>query len=213
MLFSCQEDNKERLIEQQKEAKKKETVFNTINKGWVFEVLPIEPDTQSKISGWMEWRNFITEVNQKPKSTIGAFQKKAAVLVKKATDLGNTIPLIFAKPQVKSRITVLITKTKSLDLFIHLDQIPAGKVVKLVSEINLEIEYLQLQMEEIVRRSQIPMEDGEEDIIRMKDTSRAIPTNRVPVNQANPANQPIKTLVRPFPKHTVPSKRMMTPNK
>jgi hypothetical protein len=30
-------------------------------------------------------------------------------------------------------------------------------------------------MEEIVKRSQIPMEEGEQDLIKMKDTSRAIP--------------------------------------
>jgi hypothetical protein len=62
-----------------------------------------------------------------------------------------------------------------MDLFIHLNQIPSGKVVKLISEINTEIDYFQLQLEEIVKRSQIPMEEGEEDIIRMKDTTRAIP--------------------------------------
>jgi len=62
-----------------------------------------------------------------------------------------------------------------MDLFIHLNQIPSSKVVKLISEINTEIDYFQLQLEEIVKRSQIPMEEGEEDIIRMKDTTRAIP--------------------------------------
>jgi hypothetical protein len=30
-------------------------------------------------------------------------------------------------------------------------------------------------LEEIVKRSQIPMEEGESDLIMMKDTSRAIP--------------------------------------
>jgi hypothetical protein len=176
MLFSCQNDNKERLIEQKREAKKKEVIFNNISNGWVFNILPVDPTTQSKINSWTEWRNFLSEINQKPKSSISAFQKKASILSKKAVDLNNNIPSEFSKPQVRSRIMVVITKIKSMDLFIHLNQIPDTKVVKLVSEINMEIQYLQLQMEEIVRRSQIPMEEGEQDIIRMKDTSRAIPT-------------------------------------
>ena len=35
--------------------------------------------------------------------------------------------------------------------------------VKLISEINTEIDYFQLQLEEIVTKSKIPMEEGEED--------------------------------------------------
>lgn len=175
LLVSCQNDNKLLIIEQQKEAQKKEIVFNNINRGWVFDLSPIEPVTQDKINGWMEWRAFLTEINQKPKSTIGAFQKKASALSKKVVDLNNNIPAEFNKPQIKARIAVITTKIKSMDLFIHLNQIPSSKVVKLISEINTEIDYFQLQLEEIVKRSQIPMEEGEEDIIRMKDTTRAIP--------------------------------------
>jgi hypothetical protein len=175
LLVSCQNDNKLLIIEQQKEAQKKEVVFNNINRGWVFDISPIEPVTQDKINGWMEWRAFLTEINQKPKSTIGAFQKKAAALSKKVVELNNNIPAEFNKPQIKARIAVITTKIKSMDLFIHLNQIPSGKVVKLISEINTEIDYFQLQLEEIVKRSQIPMEEGESDIIMMKDTARAIP--------------------------------------
>lgn len=175
LLVSCQNDNKLLIIEQQKEAQKKEVVFNNINRGWVFDISPIEPVTQDKINRWMEWRAFLTEINQKPKSTIGAFQKKAAALSKKVVDLNNNIPAEFNKPQIKARIAVITTKIKLMDLFIHLNQIPSGKVVKLISEINTEIDYFQLQLEEIVKRSQIPMEEGESDIIMMKDTARAIP--------------------------------------
>ena len=49
------------------------------------------------------------------------------------------------------------------------------KVVKNIGEINQEILSLQLQLEEIVRRSQIPKEAGEPDRIRIQDTTRAIP--------------------------------------
>jgi hypothetical protein len=176
LLFSCKDDTAERLIEQKKEAKKKEVIFNNINNGWVFTQPQLESVTQSKVNQWMEWRNFLTEINQKPKSSIGAFQKKASALSKKVVELNNNIPIQFNKPQVKSRITVLITKVKAMDLFIHLNQIPDAKVVQHVKDINQEIVSLQMQLEEIIRRSQIPREAGEPDFVKMKDTSRAIPS-------------------------------------
>ena len=175
LIVSCKDDDSRLIIEQQKEAQKKEVVFNSINRGWIFDISPLEATTQNKIQNWVEWRNFLTEINQKPKSSIGAFQTKASVLSKKAMDLQINIPEEFNKPQMKTRITVLITKIKTMDLYINLRQIPDQKVVKLIGEINTEIDFLQLQMEEIVKRSQIPVEEGEQDLIMMKDTARAIP--------------------------------------
>ena len=175
LIVSCQNDNKQLIIEQQKEAQKKEVVFKSIEKSWGFNVNPLEPETQAKVKNWMEWQNFMTEIHQNPKSSIGAFQKKATILSKKVSDLNTNIPADFNKPQIKARIAVLITKVKSMDLFIHLNQIPSSKVVKLIGEINTEIDFFELQMEEIVKRSKIPMEEGESDIIKMKDTARAIP--------------------------------------
>lgn len=180
-FISCKNDTDIRVIEQQKEAKKKEVVFNKISKGWIFAIKPIESTTQLKINGWIEWRAFLTEINQKPKSSIGAFQKKAAALSKKVIDLNNNIPSQFNNPQVKSRITAVTTKIKTLDLFIHLNQIQDQKIIPLIADINIEIIALERQMEEIVRRSLIPRESGEPDYIKIKDTSRAIPDSSIPI--------------------------------
>jgi hypothetical protein len=128
---------------------------------------------------WNEWRLFLNELNQKPKSTIGAFQKKAKELSKKAADLNNNIPIAYNKPEVKSRISVLISKINALNLFINLDEIPDQKVVALVAEINIQLVSLQSQLDEIVRKSTIPKEEGESDLIQMLDTSRAIPNRQI----------------------------------
>jgi hypothetical protein len=48
-------------------------------------------------------------------------------------------------------------------------------VTQLVAEINLELVSLQRQMDKIVEKSKIPIEEGESDLLRMMDTSRAIP--------------------------------------
>lgn len=176
ILFSCQDNKEQRLIENAKDAKKKEIIFNNINKGWNFNADPINPASQGLLSMWPEWRSFLLELNSKPKSTIGAFQKKAKELSKKVVELNNNIPIAYNKPEIKSRIAVLISKINSLNLFINLDEIPDDKVVALVLEINVQLISLQNQLDEIVRKSTIPKEDGESDLIQMLDTSRAIPT-------------------------------------
>ena len=42
-LFSCKNDSETRIVEQKKEAQKKELIFNNINKGWVFAINQVEP--------------------------------------------------------------------------------------------------------------------------------------------------------------------------
>ena len=184
LALSCQDDNKERIVEQQKEAKKKEVIFNNINAAWQFNIPSMEPGAQAVAASWTEWRNFVNEINLKPKSTIGAFQRKSSTLSKKVTDLNNNIPSKYNLPAIKSRISVLTTKIKTLDLFINLNQIPDDKVISILKDISIEITSLQMQMQEIMRKSLIPMEEYESDIIRMKDTSRAIPNTTGDIKQA-----------------------------
>ncbi len=179
LMLSCQENKEQRLVENAKNAKKQEIIFDNINKGWNFNAKPINTTSQGLVGMWNEWRIFLSELNQKPKSTIGAFQKKAKELSKKAADLNNNIPIAYNKPEVKSRIAVLISKVNALNLFINLDEIPYQKVVALVNEINIQLVSLQTQLDEIIRKSTIPKEEGESDLIQMLDTSRAIPNRQI----------------------------------
>ncbi len=181
LLFSsCQEDPKVRALQQEKETKKREAVFNRINSGWNFNSQPSTEAARSLTSVWNEWRIFLNELGQKPKSSIGAFQQKAKTLSKRAADLNTGIPAKYDLPEIKSRIAVITTKINAINLYINLDQIPDTKIVELVQEINSEISSLNSQLEEIKRRGEIRMEDGEADMIRMLDTTRAIPNNLKP---------------------------------
>ena len=167
ILFSCKEDKQARQNENLKDTQKKTVVFNTINSKWNFNTQPINPAAQGALTIWAEWRILM-----------GAFQQKAKILSKKAIDLNNNIPIAYNKPEVKSRISVLITKINALDLFINLQNIPANKVVGLIQEINIQIRSIQTQLGEIVRKNTIPREEGETDMIKMLDTARAIPSNQ-----------------------------------
>ena len=184
VLNSCQNDDAKRRAENEKEAKKKEIIFNNINKAWVFFDEPINEISEEKVNSWNEWRDFLKEIGDKPRKTIGAFQKKSTAISKKAWALNNNIPTEFNLPQIRSRISVLITKVKMMDLFIHLDQIPDKKVTFLIGEINKELVSLERQMDKIVQKNKIPREQGEEDFLRMLDTTRAIP-NAVPLQSRN----------------------------
>ncbi|MBW1653813.1 hypothetical protein [Flavobacterium quisquiliarum] len=189
VLQSCQNENEKRLAENAKEAKKKEKIFNNINKGWTFIDEPINEVSEENIKNWAEWRDFLKEIGDKPRKTIGAFQKKSAAISKKAMALNNNIPTQFNQPQIKSRISILITKIKMLDLFIHLNTIPDDKVVFLIQEINKELISLERQMDKIVEKAKIPKEQGEEDFLRMLDTTRAIPNSSAPQVPIQPTDQ------------------------
>lgn len=182
VVYSCKNKDEIRLAENLKDTQKKELIFANINKGWIFNANPINATAQKNTLSWSEWRLFMRELAQKPKKSIGAFQKKATELSKKAMALNENTPETFNKPQIKSRIATLITKVKLLDLFIHLDNIPDQKVILLVSQINEELVSLQNQMDKIVQKSLIPLEEGESDLLKMLDTTRAIPNIKPDIN-------------------------------
>ena len=175
LLCACHGNDEKQIAEQQKDAKAKELIFRNISNGWHFAKPGLNPTTQSMIQNWNEMREFTHELYEIPKSSISAFQKKAKDLSRKARELNNNIPPAFNKPQVKSRISALVTRINSINLFINLDAIPEQKILALISEVDVTMVSLYAQMDEIVRKNQIPIEEGESDMIRMLDTSRAIP--------------------------------------
>lgn len=178
MLFSCQNDNEIREKERLKNIEKSEKIFDKINKSWEFNEVRSTEEVRAILKNWNEWNDFSRELSQKPKSSINAFRQKAIALSKKAEDLNKNIPEKFNNPQVKSRISIIITQLRSLDLYINLDQIPAEKVMALIPKVNKGLLSLDAQFQEILRKEKIPLEQGEADMIRMLDTTRAIPSSK-----------------------------------
>ncbi len=175
-VSSCKNDNEQRLLAQQKEQQKNEQIFNAINAAWQFNNLTLNPKAAATLQSWVAWQQFVNELHKKPKSSIGAFQMKSRELSKKAAAFTDAIPPFYDKPEIKTRLIVLQTKVQALDLFIHLSQIPEKKVITTIQDINIEIIALQNQFNELIKKSEIPKEEGEADMIRMLDASRAIPT-------------------------------------
>lgn len=176
-LSSCKNDNEKRQEEAMKDSKKKELIFSIIDKAWIFNTKSLNSISQANTGSWKEWSSLLTELEQKPKKTISAFQKKSKELSNKVMVLKDFIPIEFDKPQIKARIAILITKVRMLDLYIHLKEIPDQKIVALIPEINTELASLQNQMNKIVIKSKIPLEEGESELLKMLDTTRAIPNS------------------------------------
>ena len=191
LTISCKDDSGTRLQDIARNDKKNEQIFSKIDKAWDFNAPSTNQDVQNIIQNWDEWRLFTTELEQKPKSSIGAFKQKAKTLSKKVTDLSNNIPKSFDKPEIRSRIMTLATKIKSLDLYINLDKIPEEKVLKLIPEVNAELESLKYHMEKIVKKSQIRLEEGEAEMIRSLSDSiqkPARPKITIDPNAQQPVN-------------------------
>ena len=178
LLFSCQDEEAIREKERLKNIEKTTVIFNKINKAWNFNVTSSTNEVETILKNWNQWNDFSNEIEQKPKSSINAFRKKAIALSKKAEALNKNIPIKFNNPQVKSRISIVVTQLHSLDLYINLDQIPAEKVVAIIPKVNKGLESLKAQFEEILRKEKIPLEQGEADMIKMLDTTRAIPSSK-----------------------------------
>jgi hypothetical protein len=182
LLTSCKDDSEKRRLENEKQQKKNELIFSKVSKAWDFYDEPINETSENLVSDWTEFRSLLNELRLKPKKTIGAFQQKATAISKKAAAMDDNIPEKFNQPQIKSRIATMTTKVRLLDLYIHLDLIPAEKVVKIISEINNELASLQRQMDKIEVISNIPVEIGESELKQMLDASRAIPNEPIDPN-------------------------------
>lgn len=174
VLFSCQDEDVIREKERLKTIEKSEVIFAQIDKAWDFNAASSTTEVQSILKNWNQWNDFSREIEQKPKSSINAFRKKAIALSKKAEDLNKNIPEKFNNPQVKSRISIIVTQLHQLDLYINLDKIPAEKVIAIIPNVNKGLQSLEAQFQEILRKEKIPMEQGEADMIKMLDTTRAI---------------------------------------
>jgi len=170
-LISCT-DFAEQTEQSEKLAQKNALVFQTISKKWNFVFPQAKPEIEKVLLSWNEWEQFKKELQQKPRTSLLAFQMKIKNVSGKADSLSLTVPEIYNNRQVKSRLVTMTTKIKSLDTFIHLQDIPEEKVIRLIAEINTEINGIYRQWDEIVIKAAIPKEIGEDQMIRALDTTR-----------------------------------------
>lgn len=198
MAFSCEDDEKQRREATLRAEKQNDSILKIISNNWQFKVAPATPKVQVRITTWNEWQQFRNELSQKPTGSLRAYRQKTKNLVNRADQLKNNIPLMFDKPQVRSRLGVLITKIKSLYTYLNLEVIQEKKVLELLGEVTRETESVQNQLDEIIRISEIPREVGEEEMLRALDTTR----------MANPDRATQPEIIQPQPDPTMERTRL-----
>jgi len=197
-LSSCEDNEQQRIAETQRTIKQNDSILKVISNNWIFDVPPPTLKVAERIGVWNEWQQFNSELKQKPTGSLNAFRQKTKALVNKADQLKNNLPPFFDKPQVRSRMGVLVTKIKSLYTYISIETIPDKKVISIIADINHEIRALQNQLDEMIRISEIPKEQGEEEMLRALDTVRmANPAAMPPSNTAMPQARQLPPVTSP----------------
>ena len=171
IIIGCSNNQKQNELSE-KEAQKSAAVFLAISKKWSFIFPETNASIQTTLNSWNEWTQFQKELEQKPKTTLLAFQMKISNVSLKSDSLSYAIPTRFNIPQVRSRLVTLNTKINALDTYLHLQDIPEKKVFKLIENINSEIKGVYSQLDEILIKKAIPEEIGEDNMIKALDTSR-----------------------------------------
>ena len=171
LLVSCN-DFENQKADSTKEIERNEVVFKNISKEWQFTFPKAKPEAEKELLEWNNWQQFKSELEQKPKTSILAFQMKIKNVTIKSDSLSLTVPEPFNTPQVRSRLVTLSTKINSLNTYMHLQLIPQKQVSQLIKEVNGEIKGFYIQLDEILIKKAIPIEIGEEEMIRAFDTTR-----------------------------------------
>jgi len=191
VLFSCKDDDAKRQAENIKAAKQNDSILKVISDNWKFNIPPLNPKVGEKLSGWTEWEQLNNELMQRPVGSLNAYRQKTKSLVTKTEMLRNNIPEFFNRPQVKSRISVLDTRVKSLSTYINLEVIPAKRVIELINSITHEVTSLQNQMNELVILKEVPKETGEDEMLKALDTIRMANPDAMPQPQSStPSTRP-----------------------
>lgn len=163
--FSCREKTEKNKLLVENALKVRELQLVNIKKAWQFTIVEMSVEAQQLANNWSEWSQFIIELKQSPQKTIGSFQRKALLLVQKSEVLQSNLPNMLNKPQIKARLMAMATKLKTLHTYLSLTAIPEKKVIQLLYELNIEIQIIQNEIEEIIIRSHIGKEEGEQEML------------------------------------------------
>jgi hypothetical protein len=174
-IISCENKTDITILENRnKEIKKNKEFFKLLEKKWEFFQLDLDPIVQNEFNNWQEWQNFSKELYFKPKYSLTAFKQKSRDLSVKATLLNSTLPIFINKQEIATRFLVLHLQIKNLEMYLNLKSIKQQKVFTSINAINKELLVIEKMVNELALKSKIVKEAGEENILRLKDTTRML---------------------------------------
>ena len=174
LFISCEKEQDNSLkINRAKEIEKNTQFFKILEKKWEFYPLEFDPVVKNDMDNWEEWQNFSKELYFKPKYSLTAFRQKSKDLTNKSDSLSIQLPSFINKQEVATRFNVLHLQFKNLEMYLNLKKINQQKVYIYLDAVNEELLVIEKMINEIALKSKIIKEAGEENIIRLKDTTRA----------------------------------------
>jgi hypothetical protein len=174
LIVSCQKDNSVELkASRDKEIAKNKKFYTILEKKWEFYGLEFDSIVTDDMKNWEKWQNFTKELYFKPKYSLTAFKQKSKELTKKSDSLSITLPSFINKQEVATRFNVLHLQLKNLEMYLNLEKINQQKVLLHINSVNEELLVIEKMINEVALKSKIVKEAGEENIIRLRDTTRA----------------------------------------
>lgn len=149
------------------EVKQKKIIHNTdssyikIVEKWVINTQKINGLARTYTQNWNEYGLLQNELSQKPLPTLGSIKQKGTSIAQKTEKLLTTIPAFFNNQDTRSRILVLLSKTKMLETQVKVDYLNPKKIALYTQEIEVAFGLFQKQMERQIAKSQIQFEEGE----------------------------------------------------
>ncbi|MCC9042263.1 hypothetical protein LNQ81_06095 [Myroides sp. M-43] len=172
-MYSCKDNDQFSKDQELKIAQHNDSVYNYLTKNWSLRIPSVTPELDVILKEWKPWQELIQETKLKPVSTIGAFQKKANRISELLTSLTyQQYPEQLNLPDIKARVALLQTALNNLSMFLEVEPIDIKKLDHDIKYVNRAFRLLTAQMEENVRKAQLPKEEGETEMLEAVDTER-----------------------------------------
>lgn len=155
-ITSCQTEKKE--------PKKKingSGTYQKIVENWNSELYKPNNLVNKVTRNWDDYNLLWFELSQKPQPSLGGIRQKTTAIAKKTEKLLVSLPDSYNHQEIRSRITVMLTKANMLESRVYADYLHTDKISTYQSELIEAFNLLQKQLERTAAKGQINFEAGE----------------------------------------------------
>ena len=173
LVASCQDEDKVRKEQQERQQAHSDSVFTYLENNWKFIIQTDNKELEEQLKNWESWSYFSEEILLKPVTSTNAYHKKAELLESRVQSIiYSKYPELLNTMAIKSRTIVLLNTIRNLKMFLLLDPVDINKLDENIKEVNLHIKMLISKMEEEIRKNEFPKQLGEEEFLQLMDTVR-----------------------------------------
>ncbi|MHC5201009.1 hypothetical protein [Myroides sp. LJL119] len=173
VLGSCEDQDKIQQELKQKALQHNDSIFNFLQANWNFKIEQNNSELNQILQEWKIWEEFSQELAIKPVTSIGAYQNKIKILDNKLQSLTYLkYPEPLNSPDIKARITTLLSSIKDLNMFLHLNPVDIKNLDSAISKVDKDLSVLMDQMQKNLSRPSIKEYLSDQDLQNLFDTVR-----------------------------------------